>query len=275
MKYTRLLSCFFIFFILLLSNYAHAVVVLSGVRALYHLEDESDSSGNGYDLTNNNGVTFEPGKLGKAANGGSDNTTKFLSVSKNLGISGRALSISAWFKMTGVLAPGQQAIASHNSAASPSSAAPPYIIEQTGVWNDAGNKKAFTYRGYNNVKGYYSTYSTSVDDGNWHHIVLTFDGSNLVNWYDGVQRSVINIPADRGSPSLINSFWILAWSDLGLVHVAHFKGMIDEVVVLNRVLTNTEIANLWNGGAGAEVVIATPTVSLFLQSLALSHIAWP
>lgn len=274
MRLFRFLSCFFIFFVLLFSNYAHAVVVLSGVRALYHLEDISDSSGNGYDLTNNNGVTFEPGKLRKAANGGSDNTSKFLSVAKNLGISGRALSISAWFKMTGVLAPGQQAIASHNSAAS-NSAAPPYIIEQTGVWNDAGNKKAFTYRGYNNVKGYYSTYSTSVDDGNWHHIVLTFDGTNLVNWYDGVQRSVTKIPARTGSPGLINSFWILAWSDLGLVHVAHFKGMIDEVVVLNRVLTNMEIASLWNGGAGDEVVIGTPTVSPFLQSLVLSHITWP
>src|SRR5437667_77580 len=70
------------------------------VRALYHLEDTTDGSGNGYTLTNNNGATFVPGLLGKAATGGSPNVGSYLSLASDVGIGGGTVSISAWFKQT-------------------------------------------------------------------------------------------------------------------------------------------------------------------------------
>src|SRR5437016_448508 len=97
------LSVMFSFMALLLSSrLAHAALEISdgSVRALYHLENTSDSSGKGYTLTNNNGVTFVPGLLGNAATGGSSNTSSYLSVASDVGIKGGSMSISAWFNQT-------------------------------------------------------------------------------------------------------------------------------------------------------------------------------
>ena len=66
------------------------------VKALYHLADLKDTSGEGHRLTNNNGVSFAAGKFGNAADQGSSNSTKYLSADTTLGINGGAITLAAW-----------------------------------------------------------------------------------------------------------------------------------------------------------------------------------
>lgn len=65
----------------------------SGIVALWHLSNLSDSSGNGRTLTNNGTVTFESAKFGNGASFGSNNSSKYLSIAAFSGVA----FISGWF----------------------------------------------------------------------------------------------------------------------------------------------------------------------------------
>lgn len=60
--------------------------VWSAYRAVYHGDDLTDSTGNGYNLTNTGGIAYNSGKVGKAFDSGSGNTSKYLSTTSSLGI---------------------------------------------------------------------------------------------------------------------------------------------------------------------------------------------
>lgn len=80
--------------------------------------------------------------------------------------------------------------------------------------------------------------SFKVQDNNWHHIVLTIDGSNNAFVYlDGVSRFT-------GTPTLgIPSSVSLVGSDDGGV----FSGLLDEARFYTSKLTATEVTNLFYG----------------------------
>lgn len=74
-------------------------------RALYHLEDVSDSSGRGFNLTNNNSVTFSAGKFRNAANLGASNTNKNLVYTAGNIMSASTFTdgtIMCWYNPNGV-----------------------------------------------------------------------------------------------------------------------------------------------------------------------------
>src|SRR5262249_3500065 len=54
-----------------------------------------------------------------------------------------------------------------------------------GVWTDTSNKAAFTVRDNSNVSVTVAG-TTSVNDGNWHHIVGVRDGNKFSIYVDGV-----------------------------------------------------------------------------------------
>jgi len=79
----------------------------------------------------------------------------------------------------------------------------------------------------------------------WHHLALTYDGAQVVNYLDGqidntfAQTGDINIPT-AGESDL--SFGANApWNDI------YFNGMIDDVRLYNRALSASEIENLFHG----------------------------
>lgn len=95
--------------------------VWSGYRAVYHLDGLTDSTGNGYTLTNTNSVAFTgSGKLAgnTTADYGSTNTTKKLGISSNLGITGTgAVTVSGWVKQHAEIttSPGELMIFAHRT----------------------------------------------------------------------------------------------------------------------------------------------------------------
>jgi len=129
--------------------------------------------------------------------------------------------------------------------------------------------------------------SFALGDGNYHHIVVTYDYNtdgplsgikgNLV--VDGdvnhTVYSLMDFGSDEGfdGPSY-QQLGEIAIGDYydhnccgnfnGLVGPAGltFEGKIDEVFIWKRVLSNTEITDLWNGGAGVNLFGAPPVVAI-------------
>ncbi|MCR6480225.1 RICIN domain-containing protein [Variovorax sp. ZS18.2.2] len=85
-----------------------------------------------------------------------------------------------------------------------------------------------------------TTSTAAVNDGNWHHVVLTRDAASGAQavYVDGVKTTSAGLTGNKG---LSNKF-----SVLGQIqgNTALFKGTLAEVRVYGRVLTDTEVSTL-------------------------------
>src|SRR5215207_3234817 len=94
----------------------------------------------------------------------------------------------------------------------------------------------------------YATSPNTYNNEQWHHGVVTYDGTSIVRLYvDGVQVAT----SFTSSLPEVNSHPLRLGSDSRFVDDDLFIGNIDEVGIWNRALTTTEIANLKNSGTVA------------------------
>lgn len=225
--------------------YAATEISDGSIRALWHLEDTADSSGNGYTLTNTNSVGFTSGILDNAADFGSSNTNKVLTVQSDLGITGGAASWGLWVKMRG----------------EPTNNTSVNLFTQM----DAGNKVGYQIT-YRNTSGTYyvdcsrlvrgvnwfnASYTVTLGTSNWHHILCTYDGTNIRNFTDGSQRAVTSNSGNGSSADYDQSAIGAGYSANSLT--AYSSSYIDEMFVTNTALGTTTRESLYNSGSGNEI----------------------
>jgi len=213
---------------LLFSNFAFAAVEISdgSVVALYHLEDEADASGNGYNLTAV-GVSFAAAKLSNGAN--FDATTDTLINGNVLGGS-QVFSYCAWFNTSAV---GSHQILTLTQAAESNNN---LFLTGTGL-----------IRFEDSLTIYVGAYSINTDT----HVCITKNGAGgaLQFYKDGSLASSTTAGNKTPSSLSIGNDFPPAWN-------TNFSGWIDEVVITNNILSSTTISALYNGGAGAEVCVS-------------------
>ena len=79
------------------------------------------------------------------------------------------------------------------------------------------------------------TGGTLAADGTWHHIAMTWDGANMVEWFDGVSVGQGTFPIGSANMGLT----------LGASRSGYFvQGTLDEALYYTRALTPAEIAML-------------------------------
>ncbi|WP_178984076.1 LamG-like jellyroll fold domain-containing protein [Winogradskyella helgolandensis] len=85
------------------------------------------------------------------------------------------------------------------------------------------------------------TSHTSIPDNQWHHIAITYDGSNASIYIDGV----LDNSAEKTAPmATTESFHIAAAGEI--TPIQHFKGHIDEVRIWNTFLTESQLRFIMN-----------------------------
>jgi len=87
--------------------------------------------------------------------------------------------------------------------------------------------------------------NTSVNDGNWHMVTVTYNGSSIKTYIDGVLDKTDTISITLTSPS--TDFWFGREISAGQ---AVLNGYLDEVGLWSRALSSTEVTQLYNSGAG-------------------------
>lgn len=181
--------------------------------------DGSDTSGNGYNGTVN-GPTLVADRFGHDASaynfdGVNDVIT---TTATNHFANGNLLSVSLWIKV----------------AALPASLEYFVICKDFGVWLDGGSLGlAISVPATNSASG-------AVTAGTWHHLLGTYDGTNVVVYIDGVHAQTTNHP---GNISGLNSALVF-----GTFASAYFAGTLDDVRIYNRVVTAAEISDLYHEG---------------------------
>jgi hypothetical protein len=214
------------------------VPLTAGCEAYWNLNDNGsggvslvDSTPNGYTLTiDGTAPTLGTGII--AGDSVFDNTNYGNLLNNSIDLSNlTSVSVSAWFNTSG------------NN----------YDWHAIGNWYPvgAGNAQILFY--FINGYGYFTINSgdvyiqsiATVNDGNWHNFVGTYDGSTASFYIDGILQDSTSY-----STALVSSTgWGIGnatFSDTGNT----YNGSIDEVGVWRRALSQADVTALYNGGAG-------------------------
>jgi M6 family metalloprotease-like protein len=200
-----------------------------------------DSTGNFNGTNSPTGATFATGgRVGNAMRLTSSQNG-FVDMGNNLGLGSNDFTVSGWVRST----PGDTTgfatlLSKHNQTF-----ANGYILgyNHTAIAN--GLDHAFFYAGTRTIPSMGFTIvevpvsTTVVNDGNWHHLVGVYQRSgNTLIYVDGVP--VEGSIASSSVPTSAAPF-LIGGSTAGTTPVGNLNGLVDDVQIYNRALSDTEI----------------------------------
>jgi hypothetical protein len=154
-------------------------------------------------------------------------------------------SVELWFKTTSA---AHQSLFTYGSYAN---------NQEFGLWIDP-NGATLTSWGWGGGDDPTFTTTSAVNDGKWHQVVLTYDGSTIALYLDGQVRGT--------SPQTRNTVIDAAGLQIGAVNDATdinngfpFAGSLDEFSVYNTAITATDVLNHFQLGANQGTDSTGPT----------------
>lgn len=221
----------------------------------------ADSVGNFPGTLSPFGAGFVPG--GRAGNALSLDLTAngLVNFGNNLMLGASNFAVSAWIKT----APGDTNGFGNFVSKHDANFADGYILglNHTAVAN--GLDKAYFFAGTRTIPGSFGVVdvavsTNSVNDGNWHHVVGVYQPSgNTTIYVDGApaEGSIVS------SPIVANAVpFLVGGVTVGVTPTAMYSGLVDDVQVYNRALSDAEIDFLFqNPGQeinGAPFVVTPP-----------------
>lgn len=216
-----------------------SVLPQEGLISLWHFDENEGSTAIDSEGENNgtiSGATWVSGISGHALDYNGDNGHTLIPNSESLNITGNSISHSLWFKLDEVGDDG--AFLFHRVK---------YIVRIDrlgkllfGIYNPGWSKANI---GWND----------RIIDTDWHHLVTTYDGSEIKMYLDG---ALMDTESSEGNLKSSNSdIYIGNQSTINF-----FDGQIDEVAIYNRALTQEEVTQIYTGtpdpGNGSEHLIS-------------------
>ncbi len=136
----------------------------------------------------------------------------------------------------------------------------------TTIFTDKGTVVPYIHdNGYLTVDFYYHTAAswwgatnTRINDGNWHYIAATTDGTTSKIYIDGVLKASHTANDYLTNPG--NQALYIGKSSGGGYYVS---GQIDEIRISSSARTQTEITNAWNSGNGSPFSVDGSTAALY------------
>ena len=210
--------------------------VIDGLVASWHFDEGAgttayDSSGNDNDGTIY-GATWADGKFKKALN--FDGSDDYVTIPHDASFDVDKVTITAWFKAD-ALGYNWRKIVCH-----------PYYDDQ---WSDPYSVYALGIDNANKILGEISIGTSNVkvggsvlNTGLWYFAAMTFDGEFLKIYLNSVEEDSLSVSGSlnhRSTKVHIAKAYDAANTEL-------FDGIIDEVCIFNRALTQEEISDLYN-----------------------------
>tara|TARA_R100001510_G_scaffold57588_1_gene66311 strand:- start:1316 stop:1984 length:669 start_codon:yes stop_codon:yes gene_type:complete len=186
-------------------------------------------------------------------------TDSYIDAGDFSSIIGEKVSISMWFRTTSTFSSNEDLL-SFGLQTTGSVSTQRVFFDTSGV----------LVASINNGAGGYATTSWSVlNDGNWHHLVCTWEGGTVTN---GIKIYVDGSLASQATStsSLTSAVQFIIGENLH--YNSNFDGDIDEVGVFNTVLSADKITQIYDATA---VVGGVPqTANLFTGGLSSSLVYW-
>lgn len=221
----------------------------------------NDGSGNGNNGTVN-GATLTSDRFGNTNSAYSFNgTSNFISV-PNVAVQGTsARTTSFWFKTNSVN--GGMIIAT-GSGSNQNGATYNIRVLNEGYLSFMGGNFTSCCYDYNPTSG------LNVKDNNWHNGVVTFNSGTFKFYIDGILNSTFNISIN----TIGQSNFIGKSNDIDIGNSSFFNGLIDDIGIWNRVLTDTEISTLYNANICYQSITVTDTLIINTGVLSYNPITY-
>lgn len=207
--------------------------LLNGLMAYWKLDDSGSTAEDAHstnDGTISAGVTTgETGVIVDAFdfNGTSSNVSFGTACRPTTGI-----SISLWFNTSDITSGGDQWFLGNAV----------YSTNWCGYRVSISTTGAITFfLGTNTATMLDKSYESGLDDGSWHHVAATWDGTNAYIYVDNVKSSATAYSTDI----VYVSACTLRMGSNAYADGTFYGGLLDEVAVLNRALTDAEVTTLY------------------------------
>ena len=216
-----------------------------GAVSWWRADGDATDSLNGNDGTLINGTTFAPGYVSAGTGEGFsfDGVDDFISIpaAANLSMTS-AYTVEAWILSTGASS-AYRILAIRGSGSSNDIE---IYVQRTSddmiVVHNRGNGGTFDGVGF-------------VDPplGTFFHFAVTYDGVEVHAYYDGVEAGVVQFTRAVSPPLYTNVGWEIGRT----LHSAftggrHFRGVLDEITIYDRALTQAEIQDIVTAGTAGK-----------------------
>jgi len=115
------------------------------------------------------------------------------------------------------------------------------FMQGTQIELDVGNSGGLR-TGISTTNRHVFNSGTGVNVGEWHHVAMTYDGINIKSYIDGVKTSTNEYPC---SGQIATGAKTNIGTDLNNYY---FNGIIDEVIVFDSALVDSDIEQIYNDG---------------------------
>lgn len=207
--------------------------LLNGLMAYWKLDDSGSTAEDAHstnDGTISAGVTTgETGVIVDAFdfNGTSSNVSFGKACRPTEG-----LSISLWFNIADITSGGDQWFVGNGV----------YSTNWCGYWVSINITGQINFRlGTNTATLLDKTYESGLDDGSWHHVACTWDGTNAYIYVDNVKSTATAYSTDI----VYVTACTLRMGSNAYADGTFYGGLLDEVAIYNRALTDAEVEDLY------------------------------
>ncbi len=214
-----------------------------GLVAYYPFSgDANDASGNGHDGVVN-GATLTSDRFGSDNAAYSfDGVNDYIEVPSDSGFTMSEISISAWIWMDRDIGNEQARIVNRQNTSGGLEAWGLEIFGEDYAGSGPGNQLVLHANTGSEAANTVST--TSLDAGQWYHVVGTSDGQEIHLYINGVLDTTAPAPGPLDQSNSADV--VMGKTGTGPQH--YFPGIIDDLRIYNRALSETEVVALCQEG---------------------------
>lgn len=231
----------------------------TNLKAYYRLESgalTTDSSGNSNTLTNNNTVGGGTGKFGECADFGTSNSSKYFSITSDIGVSATAdCSFAFWTKLPSLPSSGNRySFFGKDITGATGSRYNLSYYNNSGTYQLLGNRS----RGASGTDT--ATYAVTLATDTWYHIVVTYSANTLKVYLNSSFVSSVS-SIGTGSVGEATALYLGAWNVGGITQ--YINGNIDDFSIFASALTADQVKELYEGRYIGEFQPTSSTKGLY------------
>lgn len=220
------------------------------LREFYIGPNSTSGYAQDFSTNNNDGTilgTYSPGTTGKLGNAYQfDGTDDYIQFANPISIWDSNFSYTFWMKIPTQIT--RVGIIGQSGSASSGGHGQHVYVDLAGklVYNVGTNENITGCPSVNlNING------PVVTDNNWHHVVVTKNGNTATMYVDNVVVGTMDVSTATstcGPDAPLTKLLNVRQSPTSL-----YKGQLDELAIIGRALSASDVSNLYNGGQGRQV----------------------